>query len=135
METLIEKAYRIRAFMEELSVKADDIEILKAPEICPYWKEGEVVEVGDRRFYPVNGRLYKCLTAHTTTAEWTPVDAPSLWAKILIPDENIIPAWEQPDSTNAYAKGDKVVHNEQIWISIVDGNVWEPGAYGWEVIE
>ena len=112
METKIEQARRIRAFMEKLSIKADDIEILEAPEICPYWRIDETVSVGDRRFYAVNNTLYKCLQAHTTTAEWTPVDASSLWAKILIPDEDIIPAWEQPDSTNAYVKGDKVFHKD-----------------------
>ena len=64
-----------------------------------------------------------------------PTDTPSLWAKVLIPNENIIPAWEQPDSTNPYIKGDKVYHNGQIWVSAMDGNVWEPGVYGWEVVE
>lgn len=135
METVIEKARRIRAFMEKMSIKADDIEILEAPEICPYWRAGEAVLTGDRRFYAINNTLYKCLQDHTTTAEWTPVDAPSLWAKVLIPDETIIPAWEQPDSTNPYNTGDKVSHNGQTWVSVMDGNVWEPGVYGWEVIE
>jgi hypothetical protein len=59
-----------------------------------------------------------------------------LFAKVLIPDENVIAAWEQPDSTNPYMTGDKVSHNDKIWVSIVDNNVWEPGAYGWdEVVE
>lgn len=28
-------------------------------------------------------------------------------------------------------KGDKVSHNGSHWTSTVDGNVWEPGVYGW----
>ena len=32
-------------------------------------------------------------------------------------------------------KGDKVKHNEFIYVSIVDNNVWEPGVYGWELAE
>ena len=37
---------------------------------------------------------------------------------------------------DAYNAGDKVSHNEKHWISNQDGNVWEPGAYGWtEVME
>lgn len=53
----------------------------------------------------------------------------------LVADEGyIIPAWEQPDSTNAYKIGDKVVHNEKTWTSVVDNNVWEPGVYGWEEV-
>lgn len=61
-------------------------------------------------------------------------DAPSLFAKVLIPDSSTVPEWEQPDSTNPYAKGDKVTHNGKTWISTADGNVWEPGVYGWEEV-
>lgn len=57
--------------------------------------------------------------------------ADGLFAKVLIPDENVIPEWEQPDSTNTYQKGDKVAHNGKTWVSEVDNNSWEPGVYGW----
>ena len=49
----------------------------------------------------------------------------SLFAKVLIPDKNVIPEWEQPESTNPYSKGDKVTHNGKTWRSTIDGNVWE----------
>lgn len=26
-------------------------------------------------------------------------------------------------------------HNGNLWDSDVDGNVWEPGVYGWTIIE
>lgn len=64
---------------------------------------------------------------------WSPDVSPSLWAKVLVEDGEILP-WEQPDSTNTYSKGDKVTHNGQVWISDMDGNVWEPGVYGWSVV-
>ena len=73
--------------------------------------------------------------AHTSQETWTPDAAPSLFAKVLIPSDDIIPQWEQPDSTNAYKIGDKVLHNDKTWVSIVDNNVWEPGVYGWEITE
>ena len=60
-----------------------------------------------------------------------PDAAPSLYAKVLIPDPDVIPEWEQPESTNPYTKGDKVTHNEKTWVSDVDNNSWEPGVYGW----
>ena len=41
---------------------------------------------------------------------------------------------EQAESTNPYAKGDKVTHNGKTWISTTDNNVWEPGVYGWEEV-
>lgn len=91
--------------------------------------------------YPINytvgqirkhaGKLYKCLTAHTSQAEWTPDAAPSLWVAISDPADEW-PEWSQPvGSTDAYAQGDKVSHGGKHWISDVDGNVWEPGVYGW----
>ena len=47
--------------------------------------------------------------------------------------------WEQPDSTNPYITGDRVKHNGKTWESLVDNNVWEPGAQGtealWKVVE
>ena len=44
------------------------------------------------------------------------------------------PKWVQPRGAHdAYALGAIVTHNGQLWISIVDSNVWEPGVYGWEI--
>lgn len=104
-----------------------------------YGKEGEE-KIQTNREYVVgkrleyNGTIYKVLQAHTSQETWTPPDAPSLFAKVLIPDSSTVPEWEQPDSTNPYAKGDKVTHNGKTWISTADGNVWEPGVYGWEEV-
>ena len=43
--------------------------------------------------------------------------------------------WVQPvpgSGTNEpYPKGAKVTHKDQRWTSNLDGNVWEPGVYGW----
>lgn len=74
------------------------------------------------------------LVQHVSQPDWTPAAAPSLFAKVLIPDPEVIPEWEQPDSTNPYHTGDKVRHNEKLWICTVDNNVWEPGVYGWDEI-
>lgn len=87
-----------------------------------------------------NGDLYKCLQAHTSQADWNPENAPSLWAKVLAGQEGTgIGEWEQPDSTNPYMTGDQVTHAGKTWESLVDNNVWEPGAQGtealWKVVE
>ena len=82
------------------------------------------------------GKLYKCLQTHVSQSDWTLTDAPSLWAEILPGQEGNEPEegyaeWVQPDSTNGYDKGDKVLHNGHLWESSFDGaNVWEPGAVG-----
>ena len=79
------------------------------------------------------------LQAHTSQSDWTPDVSHSLFAQILIPDENVIPEWVQPDSTNPYMKGNKVTHNGITYESLIDNNVWEPGVIGteslWVVVE
>ena len=98
------------------------------------WNETKVYAVGDRVRY--DSVLYKCLQAHTAQTTWTPTDAPSLWAKVLIPDPEVIPEWEQPDSTNPYMKGDKVTYKGKTYESLIDNNVWSPEAYpqGWKEV-
>ena len=87
--------------------------------------------VGDRVQY--NGKLYKCLQAHTSQSDWSPEAAQSLWAEILAgQDGTEIGEWTQPESTNPYSKGDRVTHNGKTWESLTDGNVWEPGVQGTE---
>ena len=102
---------------------------LAVPVLYPAWKPGMDYKNGKRVRYA--GTLYTVLQDHTSQADWTPEAVPSLFAKVLIPDPETIPAWEQPDSTNPYAKDDKVTHNGKTWASDIDGNVWEPGVYGW----
>lgn len=109
---------------------ATDEQACEVAVLYPEWREGIEYQVGERVLY--KEVLYKVLTSHTSQADWTPEAAPSLFAKVLIPDENTVYPWEQPDSTNPYMSGDKVSHNDKIWVSTVDNNVWEPGVYGWE---
>ena len=104
---------------------------LEAKAIYPAWDGNGVKYAKDYKVL-YNDVLYKCLTEHTSQADWAPDAAPSLWAKVLIPNPEVIPDWEQPLSTNPYMKGDKVRHKGKIWESLVDNNVWEPGVVGTE---
>jgi hypothetical protein len=115
-----------------LRTSATDEQAMNAQMVYPTWKEDVIYSVDDRVLY--NEILYKVITFHTSQADWTPDSAVSLFAKVLIPDESVIAPWEQPESTNPYMNGDKVVHNNKTWISIVDNNIWEPGIYGWNEI-
>lgn len=125
-----------KAFVEAviaLRGLATDEQALAAPAIYPSWKEEVEYALGDRVLY--GGILYKVITAHISQATWAPDVSASLFAKVLIPDADVIPAWEQPDSTNAYMTGDKVTHDGKTWVSTVDNNVWEPGVVGvWEEV-
>lgn len=106
---------------------------LSAPAFFPAWQTDTAYTTDTRVRY--DGILYKCLQSHTSQETWTPSDAPSLWARVLIPDPEVIPEWVQPDSTNPYMAGDKVRYGGKIWESIVDNNVWTPGVYGWKEVE
>ena len=123
-------AMLIRQQINTLDV--DDNTALRMTEFYPEWESGVAYTAG----YKVqrSGKLWRCLQDHTSQDEWEPESAPSLWAKVLIPDETVIPEWEQPDSTNPYSAGDKVTHNGKTWVSDVDNNVWEPGVYGWSEV-
>ena len=103
--------------------------------MAPYmaeWQETVAYAIGDKVQY--QERPYRCVQAHTSSQEWNPADAVSLWARILVPSPDVIPEWEQPDSTNPYMKGDKVTHNGHTWVSDIDYNVFEPGVYGWKEV-
>ncbi len=108
-----------------------DEQALSVQAIYPAWSGNGVSYIVDYKAL-YNGTLYKCLQDHTSQPDWTPDAAPSLWAKVLITDPGSIPEWEQPESTNPYMAGDKVTHNGKTWESLVDSNVWEPGATGTE---
>ena len=121
----------VDAFVKLRGLATDEMS-LQVPNLYPSWRSECNYVVGDRVLY--NEVLYKVLQAHTSQEGWNPVDAPSLFAKVLIPTEDKIYEWEQPDSTNPYMTGDKVAYEGKTWVSIVDNNVWAPGVYGWEEI-
>ena len=131
--TLIEKARELRKILEKAMAEAQsltDAEAITATCLHPKWNGNSVQYTAGQRVQD-DGILYTVLQTHTSQPDWKPAAAPSLFAKVLIPDPTVIPEWEQPESTNPYAKGDKVKHNGKTWVSDIDGNVWEPGVYGW----
>lgn len=112
------------------AITIEDETALRMVEFYPKWDSGVAYTAGYRIQY--NGKLYKCLQAHTAQADWNPVDAPSLWAEVLAgQDGTEIGEWVQPNSTNPYMRGDRVSYNGKIYESEVDNNVWAPGVYGW----
>ena len=124
-----EVARRLRPLIIKASASLSDTDALNGVELFAVWASDTDYAVGDRVSY--DGTLYKCLTAHTSQSTWTPDTSPSLWVRVDDPSIEW-PEWVQPvGSTDAYPMGAKVSHNEKHWISDTDGNVWEPGVYGW----
>lgn len=125
----IEHAHALRRMIERLAETLSDTDAVNGIELFPVWEADTEYIVGDRR--RDDGVLYKCLISHKSQSTWHPKDSPSLWVRIDDPSQEF-PEWIQPTgSTDAYMKGDKVSHSDKHWISDVDGNVWEPGVYGW----
>lgn len=131
---LIELAKKLRPIIEQSMQSVSDETALEAVSLFPQWKEGEIYTMGQRVRY--DGVLYSVLQDHTSQADWTPTTASGLFAKVLIPDADVIPEWEQPDSTNGYSVGDKVLFEGVVYVSLIDNNVWSPAAYpdGWEAV-
>lgn len=139
MSNITDKALKsLRAIMRQAEINSEsntDEQALEVQALYPNWEDledGTTLEVGRRVNY--SDILYNVIQEHQKQSTWNPVDAPSLFAKVLIPDSDVIPEWEQPNSTNGYMMGDKVTHNGKMYLSLVNNNVWEPGAVGSETV-
>ena len=129
MDTL-ELARQTRRAIELYARAAPDEIAAQIPMLFEAWSgDGVAYAKDDRRQF--NRLLYRCITAHTSQADWTPDVAVSLWVRIDNPADEW-PVWRQPTgATDAYRMAAKVSHNGKHWVSDVDNNVWEPGVYGW----
>lgn len=132
---IFERAYKIRSQMEKAALCLTDEQALNSPLLFPKWHSGLEYVAGDRILY--EDVLYKVLQNHTSQEGWEPNNAPSLFATILTSITGEPLEWVQPDSTNPYMKGDKVIFEGQVYESLIDNNVWSPEAYpqGWQLIE
>ena len=114
--------------MEVASLYPTWEELLKTKKEYPaktvfQWGETEAGEV----------QLWSFISNYTPQEIYTPDVDISHYKKVGVTEEGT-PLWTQPlGATDAYNKGDEVSHKDQIWISDVDNNVWEPGVYGWSV--
>jgi len=81
-----EKAAALRIILEAVDSYADEItdppETVLAPiagkgGMVPEWETGTAYAVDDIALH--QGRVWKCIQAHTSQADWQPVDVPALW--------------------------------------------------------
>ena len=93
---------------------------------------GLTKELEDTEYFTVGelimdeGVLYKVLQSHDKQSNWKPKVATSLFAKVLTSLDGTPKEWVQPDSTNAYKIGDKVLYKGVIWTSKINANVTIP---------
>lgn len=133
-------AQQYNRFMQMLvqSANLPDDQAMEVADLYPEWVAMKAYAVDEIVKYGVNAdgetQLYKVIQAHTSQEDWKPDVTASLYKAIDFTDDDGVSIWTQPlGSHDAYAKGDVVSFEDQLWISTVDGNVWQPGVYGWEL--
>ena len=110
----------------------DDVTASEQATLFSEWVPGVKYAVGQLRRY--GDTLYRCVQEHTSQEGWEPDKAASLWSATSDPSEEW-PEWSQPiGAHDAYSAGAKVSHKDKHWTSDLDGNVWEPGVFGWTEI-
>lgn len=122
--------------LEMLGVSFNDLtdeQALQVQNVFPIWQADVQYIVGQKVVY--NDILFKVITQHKSQADWTPPASPSLFARVLVGQGEILD-WVQPDSTNPYMIGDKVKYDGKVYVSKIDNNVWSPADYpqGWEEV-
>lgn len=125
------KARKLRAKIEQASVSLPDADALDAVELFPAWQPEADYSNGQRVRH--EGLLYRLIPeTHHSQADWPPDLTPAIWARVDNPAEKW-PEWRQPlGAHDAYPAGAKVSHNGKHWINTYgDGNIWEPGEFGW----
>lgn len=123
--------------MSVQSANLPDDQAMEVADLYPEWVAMKAYAVDEIVKYGVNAdgetQLYKVIQAHTSQEDWKPDVTASLYKAIGFTDDGVS-IWTQPlGSHDAYAKGDVVSFEDQLWVSTVDGNVWQPGVYGWEL--
>ena len=102
------------------------------------WEPNTAYSRGDKLVY--EGSVYEVIQAHTSQSDWLPNELPALYKLFYQTSTDdgtiVIPEWKQPlGGHDAYNTGDLVSFNGYVWESDIDGNVWQPGEYGWTMID
>ena len=93
-----EHAYKLRELMHKAAVSLGDEDALEAVELFPAWAVGVAYAADERVRY--GEKLYRCVQAHTSQANWTPDATPALWAEVAKPGQGDTPGNPIPYSGN-----------------------------------
>lgn len=111
----------------------DDTTIMEHTELFPEWNEhwtgksGSIVRLGEI--------LYRAIHDVGAGQNTNPAETPAMWTCLGEAGAEF-PTWSQPIGVHdAYAQGDKVTFEDKHYVSEIDGNVWQPGVYGWAEME
>lgn len=139
VQAALELRKALQFFLATLDPETDKEKIMEIPSVFPKFVIGKAYVVKEVFSYGENEvgdpQLYQVLQAHTSTDEWTPDVATSLYKKIGVTEEGYA-EWVQPlGASDAYNTGDIVSYNGVLYKSLIDNNTWSPVDYpaGWEV--
>lgn len=139
MNDRLQRAEQLRRVLQLFAATLETKQALEVAAIFPTYQVNRSYAAGEYLTCGVNDvgdpQLYRVVQAHTSAEEWPPASTPSLYEPLGL-DDHGYPVWQQPSGAHdAYNKGDIVNYNGTLYISLVDGNVWTPGAYTglWEV--
>lgn len=137
-------AEQFRKVLQMFCASLTEEQALEVASIYPVWQVGRAYKVGDIFSYGMNGvgdpQLYKVVQAHTSQADWIPGQGTDSIYDAFGLDESGYPVWSAPAGAHdCFNKGDIVSYNNVLYISLVNGNVWEPGTSGteslWQIYE
>lgn len=117
-----------KSVIKEVIASADltNEQALAVAEFYPDWQVGKAYSKGEMVNY--NGSLYRVVQSHNSQADWAPDQAVSLFSKVVIGEDGV-EEWIQPTGAHdAYSKGQQIRYKGKLWLSLIDGNVWEPAA-------
>lgn len=140
VQAALELRKALQLFLATLDADTNMADMMEVPSVFPKFKVGKAYKTKEVFRYGENAvgdaQLYQVLQDHTSTAEWTPFNAPSLYKAIGVTEEGY-PEWVQPlGASDAYNTGDIVSYNGVLYESVIDNNTWSPDTYpaGWKEV-
>ena len=79
---ILQQAQEIRTSIDNVTGTMEDTDAAKNPMLFLPWEADTKYAAGDRRRH--DGKVYKCLQAHTSQVGWEPQAVPALWVVINI---------------------------------------------------
>lgn len=131
-EQLLHKISLALSYLVQNMDTFSDDQALQIAELYPTWHIGVDYRIG--QIVRHDAKLYRCVQDHASQEDWTPDASASLWDEVSFTGS--IENWSQPTGAHdAYNIGDHVMHNDIEWVSLINGNVWEPveGSTTWSV--
>ena len=137
VQAALELRKALQIFLTTLNADENAEDMMAVSSVFPAYVVGKPYKTKDVFRYGENSvgdaQLYQVLQDHTSSAEWKPDTATSLYKAIGVTSGGY-PEWVQPlGASDAYNTGDIVSYNGTLYKSVIDGNVWAPDAYpaGW----